>query len=87
MLKVVQTMIYKYVYMWEQETSVCMCCTVIKKPKKHKVCLINNRILLILSHVRDWWNPQCLQFIYLYNITNTVTIMHRENFTKETNNL
>ena len=38
-------------YIYEQETSVCVCCTVTKKNKKHKVCLTNFRILLILSHV------------------------------------
>ena len=36
-------------YIYEQETSLYMCCTVTKT--KHKVCLTNFRIILILSHV------------------------------------
>ena len=42
--------IYIYIYIHEQETTVCMCYTVAIK-KKHKVCLTNFRILLMLSHV------------------------------------
>ena len=44
--------IYIYILIYEQETSVYMCYTVIKI-KKHKVCLTNFWILLILSHVCD----------------------------------
>ena len=43
--------IYICIYLYEQKTSVCMCCVVIKN-KKH-VSLTNFRILLILSHVTD----------------------------------
>ena len=40
-----------YVCMYEKETSVCMCCTVIKQKTQS---LTNFRILLILSHVCEW---------------------------------
>ena len=43
-----------HIYVYEQETSVCMCCTAQKNNKKHKVCLTNFRILLILNHVCEW---------------------------------
>ena len=43
------------------------------KNKKHKVCLTNFRILLILSHVCEWRNPQRLQFIYYYKYCNNST--------------
>ena len=34
-----------------------------KKNKKHKVCLTNARIILMLNHACDWWNLQRLKFI------------------------
>ena len=41
-------------YTFEQEISVCVCCTTTKKTKKHKVHLTNFCILLILNHVSEW---------------------------------
>ena len=51
------------IYIYEQETNVSKCC-VVKINKKHNVCLTNVHILLILSHVCEWWDSQRLQFIY-----------------------
>ena len=39
---------------YEQKTSLCMCCTETKKQKNTKFFLTNFRILLILSHVCEW---------------------------------
>ena len=49
-----------------------------KKNKKHKVCLTNFRILLILSHVSQIHNAY-----NLYVIKNNVTIVPRGNFAKK----
>ena len=66
---------------YEQETSVCMCCTVANK--KYKVCLKNFRILLILSLSV---NGEIHNAYSLYIIKNTGTIVARGNFTKVVNN-
>ena len=40
--------------MYLRKTSVSMCCGNVTKNRKHKVCLANFRILLILNHVSEY---------------------------------
>ena len=63
--------------MWNQHVYV------LQQQQKHKNSLGNFYIFLILKHVCEWWNPQCLN---VYNITSIVTILPRGDFTKEVNN-
>ena len=56
--------IYIYIYVC---VCVCVCVAQRQKTKKHKVCLTNFRILLILNHV-------CVIYISTCNITTNISM-------------
>ena len=56
--------IYVYMYIYAQETSVCICCTETTKKQKKQSLFDEFYILLVLSYVCEWCNPQRLQFMY-----------------------
>ena len=70
-----------YIYEHKRKTNVCMCCDTDKENRKHKLCLMNLRIFLILNHVCMPVNGEicnALNLHHITNITNVVTILSKE---------